>query len=137
MTFVICLSFDLCHKVQCITSSSYVIFMFSFAGEMRSALLSVSNRSGLIPFAESLLRNKFELIATDGTADVLRASAIGCTRVSDLTVQKAGFFSFFVAFVFLPFQLFRDGLKCFLDELNLCILLSLEEFWQIEAKRSI
>ncbi len=86
--------------MQCITSSSYVIFMFSFAGEMRSALLSVSNRSGLIPFAESLLRNEFELIATDGTADVLRASAIGCTRVSDLTVQKAGFFSsFFVSFV--------------------------------------
>jgi phosphoribosylaminoimidazolecarboxamide formyltransferase/IMP cyclohydrolase len=79
---------------------------------MRSALLSVSDRTGffflfcallksgnvpwivllsflvsigLVPLARSLLSKQFQLIATDGTAEVLRQSAIDCVRVSDLT----------------------------------------------------
>jgi len=49
------------------------------------ALLSVSDKTGLIPFAEGLLQLSFQIISTGGTAKVLRDAGLKVTDVSDVT----------------------------------------------------
>lgn len=49
------------------------------------ALLSVSDKSGLVPFAEGLTAHGVELISTGGTARVLREAGLAVRDVSDLT----------------------------------------------------
>jgi len=51
----------------------------------RRALLSVSNKKGLVPFAEALAELSFELISTGGTAALLREAGLEVTSVSDVT----------------------------------------------------
>ena len=51
----------------------------------KTALLSVSNKRGLIPFARFLSKQKIGLIATGGTAETLRAAGIKVSSVSSLT----------------------------------------------------
>ncbi len=51
----------------------------------RRALLSVSNKSGLIPFAEGLVRYGFELVSTGGTARTLREAGLSVTDVAAVT----------------------------------------------------
>jgi phosphoribosylaminoimidazolecarboxamide formyltransferase / IMP cyclohydrolase len=51
----------------------------------RRALLSVSSKTGLLPFAQTLTQLGFEIISTGGTAASLRAAAIPVTEVSALT----------------------------------------------------
>ncbi|MDR7427191.1 MAG: bifunctional phosphoribosylaminoimidazolecarboxamide formyltransferase/IMP cyclohydrolase, partial [Armatimonadota bacterium] len=51
----------------------------------RRALLSVSDKSGLVPFAAALAEMGFELIATEGTARALEETHLPVTRVSALT----------------------------------------------------
>ncbi|MFI5198264.1 MAG: bifunctional phosphoribosylaminoimidazolecarboxamide formyltransferase/IMP cyclohydrolase, partial [Thermoanaerobaculia bacterium] len=51
----------------------------------RLALLSVSDRSGLVEFARSLARLGFGLVSTGGTAQHLSAAGLAVTSVSDLT----------------------------------------------------
>jgi phosphoribosylaminoimidazolecarboxamide formyltransferase/IMP cyclohydrolase len=51
----------------------------------RLALLSVSDKTGLVPFADGLLRLGFELVASGGTAGRLKAAALPVTDVSAVT----------------------------------------------------
>jgi phosphoribosylaminoimidazolecarboxamide formyltransferase/IMP cyclohydrolase len=48
----------------------------------RRALLSVSDKSGLVPFAAGLVRHGFELVSTGGTARTLREAGLPVTDVS-------------------------------------------------------
>lgn len=49
------------------------------------ALLSVSDKTDLIPFAEGLLQLSFQIISTGGTAKALRDADLKVTDVSDVT----------------------------------------------------
>ncbi|MEZ5418517.1 MAG: bifunctional phosphoribosylaminoimidazolecarboxamide formyltransferase/IMP cyclohydrolase [Vicinamibacterales bacterium] len=52
---------------------------------MRRALLSVSDKSGLVDFARGLHLRGFELVSTGGTATALAAAGLPVTNVSDVT----------------------------------------------------
>lgn len=52
---------------------------------IRRALLSVSDKTGLIPFAKELSERGVELISTGGTAHVLREAGIPVRDVSEIT----------------------------------------------------
>ena len=51
----------------------------------KTALLSVSDKKGLIPFAKFLAKQKIKLIATGGTAKALRAAGVRVSSISSLT----------------------------------------------------
>jgi phosphoribosylaminoimidazolecarboxamide formyltransferase/IMP cyclohydrolase len=51
----------------------------------RRALLSVSDKSGIVPFAERLLDAGFELLSTGGTARTLREAGLAVTEVAEIT----------------------------------------------------
>ncbi|MEA2550065.1 MAG: phosphoribosylaminoimidazolecarboxamide formyltransferase / cyclohydrolase [Chloroflexota bacterium] len=51
----------------------------------RRALLAVSDKIGLVPFAERLVRAGFELVSTGGTARVLREAGLPVTDVAAVT----------------------------------------------------
>jgi len=52
---------------------------------IRRALLSVSDKTGLLPFAQALARHGVELISTGGTAKALRDAGLAVKDVSDVT----------------------------------------------------
>jgi phosphoribosylaminoimidazolecarboxamide formyltransferase/IMP cyclohydrolase len=52
---------------------------------MRRAILSVSDKSGLIPFGKSLAARGFELVSTGGTAKALADAGLPVVNVSDVT----------------------------------------------------
>lgn len=52
---------------------------------MPSALLSVSDKSGLADFARGLAALGFELISTGGTARALRSAGLACRDIGDVT----------------------------------------------------
>ncbi|MBM3864131.1 MAG: bifunctional phosphoribosylaminoimidazolecarboxamide formyltransferase/IMP cyclohydrolase, partial [Verrucomicrobia bacterium] len=52
---------------------------------IRRALLSVSDKTGLVPFARSLTEAGVELLSTGGTAAALRDAGLEVTEVSDFT----------------------------------------------------
>ena len=49
------------------------------------ALLSVSDKTGIVDFAEGLVRAGYTIISSGGTASVLEAEGIPVTKVSDYT----------------------------------------------------
>tara|TARA_B100000965_G_scaffold105371_2_gene86885 strand:- start:1442 stop:2920 length:1479 start_codon:yes stop_codon:yes gene_type:complete len=51
----------------------------------KTALISVSDKKGLVPFAKFLAKEKVKIIATGGTARVLRGAGIKVSSVSSLT----------------------------------------------------
>ncbi|MGC6453164.1 MAG: bifunctional phosphoribosylaminoimidazolecarboxamide formyltransferase/IMP cyclohydrolase [Candidatus Puniceispirillaceae bacterium] len=51
----------------------------------RRALLSVSDKTGLVDFASGLVARGFEILSTGGTANALREAEIAVTDVSDVT----------------------------------------------------
>ncbi len=51
----------------------------------RRALISVSDKHGLLPFAADLVRLGFELVSTGGTAQALRAAGLPVTDVAAVT----------------------------------------------------
>ncbi len=51
----------------------------------RRALLSVSDKSGIVEFARALQQRDFELLSTGGTARVLREAGLPVTGVADVT----------------------------------------------------
>ncbi|MGB2411312.1 MAG: bifunctional phosphoribosylaminoimidazolecarboxamide formyltransferase/IMP cyclohydrolase, partial [Candidatus Puniceispirillaceae bacterium] len=51
----------------------------------RRALLSVSDKTGLVPFATSLAAQGFEILSTGGTATTLREAGLAVTDVADIT----------------------------------------------------
>jgi len=52
---------------------------------MPRALLSVSNKDGLIPFARGLVQRGFELVSTGGTFKALRDAGLPAVYVSEIT----------------------------------------------------
>ncbi len=52
---------------------------------MKRALLSVSDKTGIVPFAEALSARGFEILSTGGTARALREAGLEVTSVSDVT----------------------------------------------------
>jgi phosphoribosylaminoimidazolecarboxamide formyltransferase/IMP cyclohydrolase len=46
------------------------------------ALLSVSDKRGLVPFARGLVRRGFRLLSTGGTLAALQAAGVPATQVS-------------------------------------------------------
>jgi phosphoribosylaminoimidazolecarboxamide formyltransferase/IMP cyclohydrolase len=52
---------------------------------LRRALLSVSDKTGLVEFARALSAHGIELVSTGGTASMLRAEGLGVTDVSAVT----------------------------------------------------
>src|SRR2546428_13952025 len=56
----------------------------------RRALLSVSDKEGLVEFAQGLRDLGFELIGTDGTAKTLKEAGPPVTTVSDYTGRREG-----------------------------------------------
>ena len=53
--------------------------------KLRRALLSVSDKSGLVPLAQALARHGVELVSTGGTAKALRDAGLAVRDVSELT----------------------------------------------------
>src|SRR5882757_8389065 len=53
--------------------------------KIRRALLSVSDKTGLIPFAQALAAAGVELISTGGTAKALRAAGLKVQDLSEYT----------------------------------------------------
>src|SRR5205809_5592390 len=54
-------------------------------GQIRRALLSVSDKSGLLPLAQTLAGAGIELISTGGTAKALREAGLKVTDLSAYT----------------------------------------------------
>ena len=52
---------------------------------MPRALISVSDKTGLLPFAEALAARGYELVSTGGTAKALENAGIPVTGISDVT----------------------------------------------------
>ena len=52
---------------------------------MRRALLSVSDKTGLVDFAGGLIQRGFELVSTGGTARALQEAGLAVTGISDVT----------------------------------------------------
>jgi phosphoribosylaminoimidazolecarboxamide formyltransferase / IMP cyclohydrolase len=52
---------------------------------MRRAILSVSDKTGLIPFGKALASRGFELVSTGGTAKALAEAGLPVVNVSDVT----------------------------------------------------
>jgi phosphoribosylaminoimidazolecarboxamide formyltransferase / IMP cyclohydrolase len=53
--------------------------------QVRRALLSVTDKSGLVPFAKQLVEHGVELVSTGGTARTLREAGLTVLDISDLT----------------------------------------------------
>jgi phosphoribosylaminoimidazolecarboxamide formyltransferase/IMP cyclohydrolase len=53
--------------------------------KLRRALLSVSDKTGLLPLAQALVRHGVELVSTGGTAKALRDAGLDVRDVSELT----------------------------------------------------
>ena len=51
----------------------------------RRALLSVSDKTGLIPFAQALVQSNYELISTGGTAKAIREAGLPVKDISEHT----------------------------------------------------
>jgi phosphoribosylaminoimidazolecarboxamide formyltransferase/IMP cyclohydrolase len=52
---------------------------------IRRALVSVSDKTGLVPFAQALAQRGVEIISTGGTSAALRAAGINVTNIDDVT----------------------------------------------------
>jgi phosphoribosylaminoimidazolecarboxamide formyltransferase/IMP cyclohydrolase len=52
---------------------------------LKRALLSVSDKTGVVEFAKGLIAAGFELVSTGGTAKALRDAGLTCRDVSDVT----------------------------------------------------
>ncbi|MCM3879911.1 MAG: bifunctional phosphoribosylaminoimidazolecarboxamide formyltransferase/IMP cyclohydrolase [Vicinamibacterales bacterium] len=52
---------------------------------MPRALISVSDKTGLVPFATALSARGYELVSTGGTAKALEAAAVGVTTIASVT----------------------------------------------------
>lgn len=59
--------------------NSYIRILFLIA------LISVSDKTGLIEFAKNLVQNGFEIVASDGTTSYLQIAGIPAQRISELT----------------------------------------------------
>jgi len=51
----------------------------------KCALISVTNKTGLIPFVTALVRMEWEIVSTGGTAKAILDAGLPCTQVSEVT----------------------------------------------------
>jgi phosphoribosylaminoimidazolecarboxamide formyltransferase/IMP cyclohydrolase len=51
----------------------------------KRALISVTNKEGLVPFAQALVNLGWEIISTGGTAKAIREGGVPCIEVADVT----------------------------------------------------
>ncbi len=51
----------------------------------KRALISVTDKTNLIPFVKGLIERGYEIVSTGGTYNVLKSSDISCKRVDELT----------------------------------------------------
>lgn len=51
----------------------------------KRAIISVSDKTGVVEFAKSLAELDFEIVSTGGTAKAIKDAGIECTNVSDIT----------------------------------------------------
>ena len=58
------------------------------ASPIRRALLSVSDKTGIVEFATALVANQVELLSTGGTAKLLMEKGLPVTEVSEHTGQQ-------------------------------------------------
>jgi phosphoribosylaminoimidazolecarboxamide formyltransferase/IMP cyclohydrolase len=58
---------------------------------VRHALLSVSDKAGIVPFAEGLRARGFQLVSTGGTEETLRAAGLPVRSVAELTGEPERF----------------------------------------------
>jgi len=63
----------------------FVIFTPAFMAKIQRALLSVFDKTGLVPFARLLKEAGVELISTGGTAKILREDGLIVTDLSAYT----------------------------------------------------
>ena len=75
----------LCHNWSHLNKISSALKMSNFIRPIRRALLSVSDKSGLIDLAKVLSEAKIELLSTGGTAKFLREAGFYVQEVSDET----------------------------------------------------
>ncbi len=54
-------------------------------GKIRRAIVSVSDKSGVVSFARSLAQMGVEILSTGGTAKTLREQGVSVTDISDYT----------------------------------------------------
>lgn len=54
-------------------------------GKMNRVLISVTDKSGIVEFAEELVKLGMEIISTGGTANILKSQGIPVTDVSEVT----------------------------------------------------
>ena len=69
-------------NIECITDSEHDPELLK---PIRRALLSVTNKTGLVDFARALAAGGTDLISTGGTAQALRAAGLDVRDVADLT----------------------------------------------------
>jgi phosphoribosylaminoimidazolecarboxamide formyltransferase/IMP cyclohydrolase len=53
--------------------------------EKRTALISVSDKTGIIDFSNKLVKNNFQIISTGGTAKLLQENGLDIINISDFT----------------------------------------------------
>ena len=58
---------------------------------MRTALISVSNKEGIVEFAKGLAKAGVKILSTGGTAKLLMKNKILVTLISDYTQSKEMF----------------------------------------------
>jgi len=56
--------------------------------KIKTALISVSDKEGIVEFAKALKRSKIEILSTGGTASLLKKNKIPVTLISDYTGQE-------------------------------------------------
>ncbi len=52
---------------------------------MKKALISVSDKTGVVEFARALTELDYEIVSTGGTAKALQAAGVAVTGISDVT----------------------------------------------------
>ncbi len=72
-------------NIECITDTAADAPEPQDLKPIRRALLSVTDKSGLVPFAQALAAHHVELISTGGTATALRAAGLQVRDIADLT----------------------------------------------------
>ena len=55
------------------------------SGPQRRALISVTDKTGIVEFADELIKNGFDIISTGGTAKKLKQAEITVREVEDIT----------------------------------------------------
>ncbi|MBL7054511.1 bifunctional phosphoribosylaminoimidazolecarboxamide formyltransferase/IMP cyclohydrolase, partial [Candidatus Woesearchaeota archaeon] len=56
--------------------------------KIKTALISVSDKEGIVEFAKTLKKSDIEILSTGGTASLLKKNKVPVTLISDYTGQE-------------------------------------------------